>query len=78
MDAKSDREKIIEKTINRLSSLPDSKLLEVADFTEFLAAQVEASTITQGILKLADQSGSFEFLKEEEEIYSVKDLKEKY
>ncbi len=72
------REKLIEKTIDRLSKLPDQKLKEVSDFTEFLLSKIEDRYLTEGIQKLAANSKSFKFLDDEDDIYSVSDLKEPY
>lgn len=72
------REKLIEKTIDRLSKLPDQKLKEVSDFAEFLLNKIEERNLTEGIQKLATESNSFKFLEDEEDLYSTSDLKETY
>jgi hypothetical protein len=72
------RETLIKKTIDNLSKLPDNKLKEVSDFTEFLLKKIENQIITEGIQKLTSDSKAFSFLEDDEELYSVKDLKEKY
>jgi 3-hydroxyacyl-CoA dehydrogenase len=72
------REVIIKKTMDNLNKLPDQKLREVSDFAEFLLNRIDEAVITEGIQKLAGNSAAFEFLEEEEELYSVNDLKEKY
>ncbi|MBI3599252.1 MAG: hypothetical protein HY097_01225, partial [Nitrospinae bacterium] len=54
------------------------KVAEVADFTEYLYQKYEEYIFNRGIRKLASESKSFEFLKEEEDLYTVNDLKEKY
>lgn len=72
------REKLIEKTIDRLSKLPDHKLKEVSDFAEFLLSKIEDRSLTDGIQQLAADSKSFKFLENEEDLYSTSDLKETY
>jgi len=72
------REKLIEATVDRLSKLPDENLKEVSDFTEFLLNKIEEKQVTAGIQQLAEKSGSFKFLEDEEDLYSVSDLKEVY
>lgn len=72
------REKLIEKTIDRLSKLPDKKLKEVSDFAEFLLSKIEDRNLTKGIQQVASESKSFKFLEDEEDLYSTSDLKEKY
>ena len=72
------RNALIDKTVKNLKRLPDQKLKEVSDFTDFLLSQIEDRTIVEGIQKLTSESKSFNFLKEEEVLYNTKDLKEKY
>jgi hypothetical protein len=72
------REKLIEKTIENISRLPDQKLKEVNDFSEFLLAKLDDGIISKGIQELAVKSNSYSFLEEEENVYTVEDLKERY
>ena len=72
------RELLIKKTIENLSKLPDQKLKEVSDFAEFLLDRIENQLMTDGIQKLVSDSKTFQFLKDEEDLYSAKDLKERY
>ncbi|WOK04264.1 hypothetical protein [Imperialibacter roseus] len=72
------REVLIKRTMENLNKLPDQKLREVSDFAEFLLNRIDEAVITEGIQKLASDSVAFKFLEEEEELYSVDDLKEKY
>ncbi len=72
------RDVLIKKTLDNLTRLPDQKLREVSDFTEFLIRKIEDRLITEGIQKLTSNSKSFQFLESEEELYSKEDLKEIY
>ena len=72
------RESLIKKTIDNLSKLPDQKLKEVSDFAEFLLSRIDNQIMTEGIQKLVSDSKTFKFLEDEEDLYSVDDLKEKY
>jgi hypothetical protein len=72
------REKLIEKTIGNLAKLPDQKLKEVSDFTEFLLSRIDNQIIIEGIQKLASDSKTYKFLEEDKDLYSVNDLKERY
>ncbi len=72
------RETLIQDTIVRLSKLPNEKLKEVSDFAEFLLGKVEKEVFNEGILKVAASSTSFKFLEEEEDLYTIEDVKEKY
>lgn len=71
------REKLMEKAIEVLSKLPDQKLIEVSDFTEFLIiSRREIRKLTEGIQLIFSDSKSFRFLEDEKNLYSVSDLKE--
>lgn len=72
------REVLIKKTIENLSKLSDQKLKEVSDFTEFLISKIEDRLIVDGIKNLAAESKSYDFLKGDEDLYTVNDLKEEY
>ncbi|HZX75321.1 MAG TPA: hypothetical protein VFE57_12920 [Cyclobacteriaceae bacterium] len=72
------RETLIKKTLESLSKLPDQRVKEVSDFAEFLLSKIDDQIIIEGIQKLAANSASYQFLNDEEDIYTVADLKEKY
>lgn len=61
-----------------MAQLPDQKVKEVSDFAEFLLYKIDQQIVTEGIQKIVSESQSFDFLDDEEEIYSEKDLKEKF
>jgi hypothetical protein len=64
--------------MDNLNRLPDQKLQQVLDFAELLLSKIDDQLITQGIQKLAKDSKVYKFLEEEDDLYSVQDLKEKY
>ncbi len=72
------RESLIKKTIENLAKLPDHKLKEVSDFAEFLLNGMEEQILKEGIQKMVTDSKTFSFLNEEEDLYLVSDLKERY
>lgn len=72
------REHLIKRTTENLTKLSDQKLKEVSDFTDFLLRKLDDNVLTEGIQELTSEAKSFQFLNEEEEIYSVEDLKERY
>ncbi|MCF2442985.1 DUF2281 domain-containing protein [Dyadobacter sp. CY345] len=72
------RETLIKNTLDNLSKLPDQKIREVPDFAEFLLKKSDDQLLTESIQQLAGESRSFEFLKDEEDLYSLDDLKEIY
>jgi len=72
------REFIIQKTINVMSTLPQDKLEEISDFADFILKKYEEHTLQQGIYKLNSESTAFNFLNEDENLYSSVDIKEKF
>ena len=69
---------LIKETMEKIHQLPDVKIQEINDFAEFLLSRIENQILLEGIQKLTSDSKSFEYLKNEEDLYSVNDLKEKY
>jgi len=72
------REILIQRTITTLSKLPENKVNEVADFAEYILKKYDEEILRQGIQNLTSDSKSFDFLKNEEDLYVLKDLKEIY
>jgi len=72
------RAEIIEKTLTALNKLPDTKGEEVADFADFMVKKTEEQNLQAGIEHLIENSDAFSFLKDEEDLYTLDDLKEKY
>jgi hypothetical protein len=72
------REIIIQKTIQALKALPTEKAQEVSDFADFILKKYEELTLQQGIQTLQSDSETFQFLNEDEELYSTSDIKEKF
>ena len=73
-----ERKELIENTFNKISQLPDLKIKEIHDFAEFLLMKIDDQILQQGIQELASSSNAFSYLNEEEDLYSVNDLKERY
>ena len=72
------REALIQKTISALAKLPQDKASEIADFADYILKKYDEEILQKGIEKLAGSAKAYDFLKTEETIYSVADLKEKY
>jgi hypothetical protein len=72
------RQIIIERTLKAINQLPEDKAEEISDFADFVFKRYEAHELTNGIQKLASQSQAFYFLNNEDDIYSIADLKEVY
>jgi len=69
---------LIQKTVKYLESLPDEKVVEAADYIEYLYHKSDEQLLQTGIQTLLNESESFIFLKDEEDKYTVKDFKVKY
>jgi hypothetical protein len=72
------KETLINKTLKTLSRLPQHKVRDVSDFADYLLKKYEEDIIQRGIEKLVSKSATYDLLKDEEDLYSVEDLKEKY
>ncbi len=71
------RQAIIERTIKAINQLLKNKA-EISDFADFVSKRYEEFQLTQGIQKLTADSKAFDFFNNEEDLYSVADLKEVY
>lgn len=67
------REILLNEMIDKIQLLPDSELQEVSDFADFLLSKIEDKILLDGIQKLTTHSKTFEYLKDEEDLYSVND-----
>ena len=72
------RKVLIDNTINKISQLPETKIQEVNDFAVFLLSKTEAKILQEGIQRMVAESKSFDYLKDEEDLYTLQDLKERY
>ncbi len=75
MQARND---IIQRALDVLRKLPQHKAEQVADFAAYVLAQHEDESLRQGIQSLAMEPGPMEFLKNEEDLYTIADLKERF
>jgi len=62
----------------KIASLPPNLIKEVNDFADFLLSKIEDKITVEGTHKIVPDFKSFDFLKDEEDLYSVNDLKERY
>jgi hypothetical protein len=72
------KETLIKRTLKTLSRLPHDKVKEVSDFADFILKKQEEESLQKGMEILISESNAFYFLKDEEDLYTVEDLKEKY
>lgn len=67
---------IIEKTVKAINQLPEDKAEEISDFADFIAKRYEEHLLIQGIQQLTSNSQTYDFLIDEEDLYTEADLKE--
>ncbi len=72
------RQLIIERTVKAINQLPEEKAEEISDFADFITKRYEENRLTDGIQSVVSKSETFQFLNEDEELYSVADLKKVY
>lgn len=72
------KETLIKRTFSTLSKLPPDKVKEVSDFADFILKKYDEEILQKGIEKLVSDSKIYDFLKDEEDLYTFEDLKEKY
>lgn len=72
------RKAIIEKTLQAINRLPEDKAEEISDFADFVSKRYEDHKLTESIQKMVSDADAFSFLEEEEEIYTINDLKQVY
>lgn len=73
-----ERNILIEKAVENITRLSDRQVQEVADFAEFLLNKANNEFWVENIQQILSESNTFNFLKEEPEIYSVKDIRKGY
>lgn len=73
-----ERDILIEKAVENIAKLSDQQVQEVADFAEFLLNKAQDGLLVEDIQQIVSESNTFNFLKEEPELYSVNDLKKVY
>jgi antirestriction protein len=72
------KQTIIERTVKIINQLPEDKAEEIFDFADFLVKRHEEQGLIKDIQNILSDSHSFEFLNNEEDLYSETDLKEVY
>ena len=71
------KQAIIEHTIEAINQLPDDKAAAIADFADSLIRQQDEIHLNKDVQQLAS-GNAFDFLKDEEDLYTEKDMKEIY
>lgn len=69
---------MIEQTLKIFDQLPDEKVEEISNFADFILKKYEDSLLLKNIQNIASDSEAFKFLNEEEDIYTLADVKKLY
>lgn len=72
------RNLLLEKTVEAISLLPDGRLKEVAEFVGHLSINESEEILNKDITMLNAHGGAFDFLNNEEELYTDDGLIVKY
>jgi hypothetical protein len=72
------KQTIIERTVKIINQLPEDKAEEISIFAVLLVKRYEEERLTQDIHNIISDSDAFDFLANEEDLYSETDLKEVY
>ncbi|MGI4022915.1 MAG: hypothetical protein ACRYFA_15535 [Janthinobacterium lividum] len=72
------KQAIIEQTVKAINQLPDDKAEEISAFADLVMKRYEEQQLIAGIQQITSNNKSFDFLNDEEELYSESDLKEYY
>ena len=70
------QEALIQKTVRTLKLLPAEKAEEVSDFADYILKKHEEIILQSGIETLMEQSQTFQFLNDDEDLYTLNDIKE--
>lgn len=72
------KQAIIEHTIDVINQLSDDKATELVEFADLLIKQQNEVAMFDADINSLASGQSFDFLKDEEDLYSVDDLKQVY
>ena len=72
------RRQLVEQALQTINQLPEDKISEVVDFASYILKKHEETVLQKGIERLAETSNAFAFLHDEEDLYTLDDLKERY
>ena len=72
------RHQLVEQALQTINQLPEEKISEVVDFASFVLKRYEETQLQRGIERLVETSNTFAFLHNDEDLYTLDDLKERY
>jgi uncharacterized protein YaaN involved in tellurite resistance len=73
-----EREVLVSKTVRNIGQLSTARVQEVNNFVESILHRTGDAIITTGLQELALSGHTYDFLKNEPELYSVNDLKVRF
>jgi len=74
-----EKDVLMKRTIFKIEQLPTTRIQEVNDFVDFIIRRNDDALITEGLQQLSSASHiTYDFLKNEPELYTVNDLKVKF
>jgi hypothetical protein len=72
------RRQLVEQALKTINQLPEDKISEVVNFASYILKKHEETVLQKGIERLVETSNTFAFLRDEEDLYTLDDLKERY
>ena len=69
---------MIEQTLKVFNQLPEDKVEEISDFAVFILKKYEDSILLKNLQIFVSNSNTFNFLNDEEDLYSLSDVKKLY
>ena len=69
------RAAIIQHTTKIINNLPEEKAIEISDFADYISKKYKEETVIKEIQKINANSISFDFLIDEEDLYTLADIK---
>ena len=72
------RRQLVEQVVQTINQLPEDKINEVVDFASYMLKKHEETILQKGIEQLVETSNTFAFLHDEEDLYTLDDLKERF
>ena len=72
------RRQLLDQALETINKLPEERISEVIDFASYVLKKHEEATLQKGIKRLVETSNAFVFLHDEEDLYTLDDLKERY
>lgn len=72
------KQMIIERILNSINKMPNEKAEEIADYAEVVLRRFKKQEFPKDIEQKVSKSETFGFLKDEDDIYTISDLKELY